>query len=322
MSKDKKIIIVSLVLLAAVVAAAYFYVIKNQPATQMAAIKDKTEKFINEQLVPPGTNAKIKSIVEDDGVYKIVVTVGSQDLPAYITKDGKEFFPQAFDMTSTSTATTASPTPNPTVSKTTVPSVELFVMSYCPYGVQMEKGILPVLATLGSKINFSLKFVDYSLHGDQEIKENLTQYCVQQQGTAKLTDYLNCFDQNSNSATCLSAAKIDTAKVNSCVSATDSQYKITQNSKDQTTFKDGQYPTFAIYAADNAKYNVTGSPTLVINGTTVSPGRDSQSLLTTICSAFSNAPSECSKQLSSAAPAAGFGDGTGSASTNNSSCGN
>jgi glutaredoxin len=325
---DKKMIIVSLVLLVLVGAAAYFFEIKKQPASQMAALRAKTEKFINDNLVPPGTNAKIKDMVEENGLYKITVTVGNQDLPAYISKDGKDFFPQVFSMEPTTTPTpsgsdaSVQPASQPATQQA-VPDVELFVMSYCPYGLQMEKGILPAIEALGSKINFSLKFVAYAMHGDQEIQENLRQYCVQQQGFEKFDNYLKCFTDKSDSTACLSSAKIDTTKLASCVSATDAQFNITANAKDQSQWKGGQYPPFGIYQADNDKYGVSSSPTLVINGTTVSANRDPQSLLNLICSGFSNQPSACSQKLSTTEPAAGFGSGSATNSgtaSSNSSC--
>jgi len=321
MDKDKKIIIVSLILLALVAAAVYFFKFNGKisfaPASQLDALKAKTEKFINEQMVSPGTQVKIKSLVEENGLYKITVNLQGQDVSAYVSKDGKNFFPQAFNMDTAQASPSATPTPK-AISKEDTPNVELFVMSYCPYGVQMEKGILPVLDLLGSKIKFNLKFLDYSLHGDQEIQENLRQYCVQQQGFDKLTQYLKCFSEQGNADTCLSQAKINISALTSCISATDKQFKITQNAKDQTLWKGGQYPPFDINKADVTKYNVTASPSLVINGTVASAARDPQSLLKVICSGFSNQPQECSQQLSSDSPAAGFGTGT-SASTNSTS---
>ncbi|MEK7067510.1 MAG: hypothetical protein AAB956_00760, partial [Patescibacteria group bacterium] len=71
---------------------------------------------------------------------------------------------------------------------------------------------------------------------------------------------------------------------------------------------------FDIYQADNAKYGIQGSPSLVINGVSVQAARDPQSLLTLICSGFNNPPSECQQELSASAPSPGFGEGTGSAS--------
>jgi hypothetical protein len=82
-----------------------------------------------------------------------------------------------------------------------------------------------------------------------------------------------------------------------------------------------QFPPFNIDKADNEKYNVQGSPTLIINGQEVSSNRDSASLLKTICSAFNNAPEECSAELSSNAPAAGFtADTSGGAASSEASC--
>ncbi len=319
MNKDKKIIILSLVLLVLLGGAVYFFVIQKESPGQLAAIKDKAEKFINEKMLSPGSDAKITDIVEERGLYKIIVSVKGQSLTAYISQDGKNFFPQVFDIDGAPATPSATPKP---VSKTDVPDVELFVMSYCPYGLQMEKGILPVVELLGSKINYSLKFVNYAMHGDKEIQENMTQYCVSQQGLSQLNNYLTCFVKAGDSAACLSSAKINTAKLNSCVSAIDAQFKITEKFKDKNQWNSPQYPPFDIFKDDNTKYEVSGSPTIVINGTTVSADRDPQSLLNIICSAFSNQPQECSQKLSSDAPSAGFGEGTTSGSSADSGCAN
>jgi hypothetical protein len=93
------------------------------------------------------------------------------------------------------------------------------------------------------------------------------------------------------------------------VATTDAKYKITENFKNKVGFK-GSYAGFDIYKEDNAKYGVGGSPTLVINGKTVETGRDSATLLSTICAAFNNQPAECKTTLSNETPAPGFGTGT------------
>ena len=322
--QDKKIIVISLVLIA-LAAGAYFYVSKGNinftSAKQMEVIKAKAEKFINEKLVAPGTNATIKSIAAENGMYKIMVNVGSRDIAAYISKDGKNFFPQVISM---EPQESIQPSPSPSAqnanAKKDIPDVELFVMSYCPYGLQMEKGILPVVELLGSKINWQLKFVDYVMHGQKEVDENLRQYCIQKDGFAKLDSYLNCFAKQGDASVCLTAAKIEASSLASCVSQADAQFKINAKVVDKSQWRTTQFPPFDIYQADNAKYGVQGSPTLVVNGTTVSGQRDSQSLLNLVCSGFSNQPAECQQKLSGDAPAPGFGEGTGSAA--NSSCEN
>ena len=80
-----------------------------------------------------------------------------------------------------------------TCNKSDKPNVELFVMSHCPFGTQAEKGIIPVVNLLKNKINFSVKFVDYSMHGKSEIDENTLQYCIQKEESKKYIPYLTCF---------------------------------------------------------------------------------------------------------------------------------
>jgi len=140
--------------------------------------KAKAETYINENLMANGSKATIDKVVEENGLYKMSVNVGGgQIIDSYMTKDGSKLFPQALELkapekaaTDTTSNTNTAPTEVP---KNAKPVVELFVMSHCPYGTQIEKGIIPVVEALGSKIDFKLKFCDYSMHGDKELKEEL-----------------------------------------------------------------------------------------------------------------------------------------------------
>lgn len=285
----------------------------------------KAADFINENLMQPGSSATVKEVTEEGGLYKIIVSLpgeGAQEIDSYMTKDGKKFFPQAFDVdkvdkkeadekkqpdANAGNQNADNSAQNATESKSDKPKVELFVMSHCPYGNQMEKGIIPVVEALGDKIDFELKFCDYTMHGEKELKEQLQQYCVQKEAPDKLTDYLKCFlEDGDTSDGCFQKVGVDKSKIDACVSATDKQYNVMENFGDKSTYK-GRYPTFNVYKDDNSKYGVGGSPTLIINGVKSSSGRDSASLLKTICAAFNNAPDECSKSLSSTSPSPGFG---------------
>ncbi len=201
--------------------------------------------------------------------------------------------------------------------KTDKPVVEAFVMSYCPYGTQIEKGLIPVANLLKDKIDFSVKFCDYAMHGQKEVNENLLQYCIQKDDKANYMSYLYCFLNASDSPSCLKTAKVNTDKVNACVKATDSQYNITALYNDQSKWISGQFPPFNVYKDLNTKYGVQGSPTLVLNGVIMDGvSRDPESLLKAICATYKTAPAECSQALSSSAPSAGFGySTTDSAST-------
>ena len=187
----------------------------------------------------------------------------------------------------------------------------------------MEKGILPVVDTLGKKISFAIKFTDYSMHGAWELTEEMNQYCINKNEPQNYEKYLKCYLASSGDAAgdaaCLKSVKINTAKLATCVATTDKNYQITAGYNDKTTWVNGQFPQFNIFKADNTKYSVQGSPTLVINGETIDTQRDPASLLKTICSAFTTQPAECKAQLSSATPTTGFGT-TGAAASGNASC--
>ncbi|MFA5000518.1 MAG: thioredoxin domain-containing protein [Patescibacteria group bacterium] len=272
----------------------------------------RAEKFINDFLMESGTKATVKEITEEYGLYKMQIDIVSDVVESYLSKDGKLFFPQALDIdeinkTQAAAGEAAAGGEGATVSvKNDKPVVELFIMSYCPYGTQIQKGILPVLETLGEKIDFELKFVDYAMHSKEELDENLTQYCIQKNEAEKLNDYLTCFLAEGQSASCISEAGIKKSALDSCISATDKQYKITENFNNKVGYQ-GNYPGFDVNKADNEKYGVAGSPTLIINGQEIRSNRDSASLLLTICDAFNNPPAECATTLSPASPTPGFG---------------
>ncbi|HBU06906.1 MAG TPA: hypothetical protein DEB09_02390 [Candidatus Magasanikbacteria bacterium] len=197
--------------------------------------------------------------------------------------------------------------PSPTVVKSDKPVVELFVMSYCPYGLQMEKAYLPAWELLKNKADISLKFVSYAMHGKKEIDENTRQYCIGQDSKDKLIAYLKCFVAEDNSAKCLSAVKLTDEKLASCVNSTDKKYKITEQYNDKSTWLSGRYPIYGIDGDLNTKYDVQGSPTLVINGTQVNVARTPEAVKQVICAAFNKQPEECKKVLSNSSYSAGFG---------------
>lgn len=301
-----------------------------------AAAKTKMETFIKDGLgVPDTVEFTVGDPAKESGVYKATVTIQKKDYPMYLSLDGTEFFPNAITedvVAKAKDAATASATPAlaQEVPKSAKPEVRLFVMSYCPYGTQIEKGILPVLATLGNKIDFNLEFVSYSMHnnkatGDRkELDENLRQYCVRTLEPTKLTTYLGCFLKKGQGteADCLKTAGVDAAKNALCMSDSDTKFEVTKDFADESTYQ-GSFPPFNADKADNDKYAVQGSPTLVINGVTADSQRDPASLLKTICNAFDKAPAECGKALATTAPAAGFGDGTAaSGASSGAACGN
>ncbi len=261
-----------------------------------------------------GTSASIVSVEKEDSLYKVVVDIDGQQTPVYVTLDGKYAIAQPIPLTAQAAPSgdsASGQTPQPAnVPKSDKPVVEAFVMAYCPYGTQIEKGLIPVVKLLGDKIDFEFKFVNYAMHPAQgEVEEQTREYCIQKEQNDKFLDYLACFLGEGDSEGCLASTGIDTAKLDACYEATDAEFDITKNLEDKESWSGGRFPMFLIHAEENEKYGVRGSPTLVINGVTASAGRDSASLLGAICNAFNEEPSECDTVFEGGTPSPGFGWG-------------
>ncbi|MFH1406214.1 MAG: hypothetical protein ABIG52_03285 [Nanoarchaeota archaeon] len=281
----------------------------------------KALNYINNNLLQGQAVATLNTIEDDGDLYNVKLSLSGQNIDSYVTKDGKMLFPQGFDMNEEVSSPSVQNQPaTPEVVKSDKPTVELFVMSHCPYGTQMEKGILPVAKLLKDKIDFEVKFVYYVMHGEIEVKEQLNQYCIETEQNGKYLDYLQCFLGKGDGEGCLTEVGIDLKKLESCKEETDLEFEVTKNLEDQSLWMSGKFPAFNIHKEDNQKYGIGGSPTLVLNGETVSTSRDSVSILNAICASFNEKPAECDTQLEGDSPSPGFGWST-SGSANIASCG-
>jgi protein-disulfide isomerase len=251
-----------------------------------------------------GVQGTLLSVEDAGNLYMVTLDIEGQEVPVYITKDGKNFVPSIVPLTGQAVQTpaqTQQPAPA-NIPKSDKPKVELFVMTHCPYGTQAEKGYLPTIQALDDKIDSSVKFVHYFLH-EPENAETPIQSCIREEQPSKFMKYLLEFLKDGDSDAALTAAGVNKAKLDTCISSG----------------KADEY-----YAADSALsegYGVRGSPTLVVNGVIADSGRSSAAYLDTICAAFTDSarPSECDTlTLDSASPSPGFGYGasTGAASAN------
>lgn len=280
-----------------------------------SVVGQKVLTFANER----GANATLVSVNDTGSLYEVIISIKGQQVPVYVTKDGENLIPSLVPLTAAATPSSQSPSSSSTSSKETPktdkPKVELYVFSYCPYGSQAEKGILPVVKLLGDKIDFKIRQIG-EMHGPFEKVEAERQLCIEKEYPTKLFDYVDSFVSDAKVGTCRGSADcvdpiiesiytklgIDKKKINSCMGT------------------DGE----TLYTAEeqNAKkMGVSGSPTLFINGAKSSAGRNQASYLAGICSAFNVEPSECNETLSSVTPSPGFGGGeTTSASSTGAQC--
>lgn len=207
-----------------------------------------------------------------------------------------------------------------TMKKKDKPELEAFVVSYCPYGLQMQRILVPVQSLLKDAANIKVRYIGEitngtitSMHGDQEAKENLKQICIREEQPSKYWDYLACFIKaQGKSDTCSDEVKLDKTKLDSCIKDSNKGLKYAQVDFD----------------AGN-KYGVSGSPSLFLNGEQVSEfnfgGRTAEAVKTLVCCGMSTKAKACDTVLNTeqanTAFAATYGSSSGSTGSGAASCG-
>lgn len=243
------------------------------------------------------------SVEEDQGMYLVTVGFEGDEIPVYVTKDG-EFYTTSLLPIISSMDSTDKPEELP---KSDKPLAELFIWSYCPYGVQALTPFAEVASLLKNYADFSVVLY-YDGHGDFETQQNKIQACIQKLDKEKYWDYASIFedeiygaytdcyyDENcqwgvSNnldlSATLMKSLGIDSDAVMSCV-----------ESQGEELLSDA--------SARAKEVGVTGSPSLVINDFKASPSsRTAEAFKNSICSAFNSEPNACETELDSTATTA------------------
>jgi glutaredoxin len=272
--------------------------------------------YVNTNLAQANSTATLVSVTEKNGVYQIAARYQARNVSFYATKDCSRLFTSSYILKGNTTPTPASsprpatsPTPIPEPVKSSRPSTELFVMSFCPYGVQAENAMEPVVDLLGTKADITVRYIASvngttvdsvkSLHGLTEAKEDLRQLCIMKSYPDKYWDYLNlinaqCYPVWQNATQLASCQKNVTAKlgitdIDTCASGSEG---------------------LALLRADEAitkNLKITGSPTLLINGQKYSGQRTAEAFKQGICSHFETPPAECSVNLSAQTVAASSG---------------
>jgi len=309
MNKNIKNLATFLIPLVIVLAVGIFLYFGNDlPSQQELSAEDVAEKalaFINNTILSQGISASLIEITNEGEVYKIRVDVDGTEYQSYVSKDGKYLFPDGYDLNTEIEVQQQSPQE---VSKQEKPDVKLFVMSYCPFGLQAQKMYLPVYDLLASKADMGVYFVNYIMHEKMEIDENLTQYCIQKEQTQKYDEYLSCFIKEGDSKGCLLASGIDENSLSTCANNTDKEFNIYAQYNDKSTWMQGIYPKFGVHDNLNQSYGIGGSPTVVINDEIISiSSRSPEAFKQAVCGSFVSQPEACSQLRSDIAYTPGFG---------------
>ena len=181
--------------------------------------------------------------------------------------------------------------------KSDKPLLEAFIVSRCPFGLQMQRIMAEIVSKLpqardylmvryiGSVSNNTIT----SMHGDEEAQENLRQICIREEQPDKYWDYVGCYMIEGKSIECLKSSSVDESKLNACIN--DSSRGLAYAQKD--------------FDLAN-KFNITGSPTLTLNNkiasefdfaTNTTSARSPEALKELLCCGFNKEPSFCAEQL-------------------------
>jgi protein-disulfide isomerase len=293
---------VATVVLALVLVVVYFKGSSINLGTGISSqeASDKAVSFINKNLVQTG-NVSLVSVNELSGMYEVVVLYQGQQVPVYMTKDGTFLF-LSQPVNTTQTVTTNQQTQAQTMNKTNIPTVELFVMSFCPYGIQAEQIMSPVIDLLGTKADINIRFIAQvqgntidkvsSLHGSNEALQDAVQVCIMKNYDRKTYwQYLMEFDNN-----CPTYLQNNTG-LDACWKAAATKYGINATLVDTCSKSSAAIALLTADEQQASQYGVQGSPTLIINGVTYNGDRTPEAFKQGICSAFTTVPTECSQTL-------------------------
>ncbi len=328
---SKNIVLIGIAVVAVIVVVVLVYVnpsdgsslqnsFQNIFGTSSQKIGEETVKYINDKGLSPQGPVSLVSVSEESGMVKIKIKIGSNEFDSYITKDGKFLFPSApIDMSAADEGSSANnnntdSTASTSITKNDSPLLEVFVVSRCPYGLQIQRAVADAVKNIPELAQYiKVEYIGAvsgnkitAMHGDAEATENLRQICIREEQSAKFHDYVACQMKTGDIAGCQTSIGIDSAKLNSCVSTASKGIAYAQKDFDQSN-----------------NYGVQGSPTIFLNGTKISEsdfgGRSSGGVKSMVCAGFNNQPEFCSTKLNTVAAAVGFSETYGSSSATNNS---
>ena len=270
--------------------------------------RGKTDEFKNKTipaaikkvLNSPDTKFEISAIKETNGVYEFQLKLQNQTYTSYITKDGKILFTSGVKLDDTSKTPAAATTQAQKkltakdLNKSDKPTLTAFIVANCPYGLQTQRVFKKALEEAPGLIaNLKIKYIGSivdgkitAMHGDEEAKENLRQICIRDEQNELYWPYVNCYMKEGKTEQCLTDAGVNTTTMAACTEDPKRGNAFAQKDFDQAT-----------------KFNVSGSPTLILNDAQVVSefdfgGRVPNSMKALVCGGSKTPGEFCSKDIS------------------------
>ncbi|MFO7872418.1 MAG: hypothetical protein R6U26_02105 [Candidatus Undinarchaeales archaeon] len=258
------------------------------------SVAESSVDYINSNLIQGDAEAELVSAVEENGLIQLTISLQGQEMDLFVTEDGEKMFTQAIDMTESPTQAGASAEAEQTsIPKTEKPVIDLYVMSFCPYGNQAEDNLYPVYNLLKDKVDFNVHYIVSvsgeevrSLQGQPEVDQNIREICVANEyGEDKFWDFVTFVNENCGSnGNCWESALEEIG----------GDVEVIQNCVDSEGLE-----LMKLEAQKAEEAEATGSPTMLINGVRYSGSRTPEAYKTAVCSAFTESPEECETALES-----------------------
>jgi protein-disulfide isomerase-like protein with CxxC motif len=172
--------------------------------------------------------------------------------------------------------------------KAEAPTLEMYVMSQCPYGVQVLNAIAPVKEQLGAGLNLKVGYIGngtpgsfQSLHGPSEVKGDIAQLCAAKHAPDKYLPMIVCQNKNpravdTNWKECAGESGIDATVLETCING------------------DEGAQLLAASFAEAQQKGAQGSPTMILNGKPYEGGRKPRDFLKAACQAtIGDQPQAC-----------------------------
>jgi len=160
------------------------------------------------------------------------------------------------------------------------------VMTKCPYGAQVVKGVKPALDKLGNAVDFEINYIGNQkgdkwlpMHGEKELQGDTISVCAKKHYPEKYMDLLFCMAESfrkipENFEECAKKGKFDVAKLKKCSDGEEGKKLIVDSYK----FSKAQ--------------KASGSPTIFLNGEKYKGGRTGTEFLRSVCGVFKEAKPE------------------------------
>jgi len=301
--------ILLIILAVMVLGSAAPFLLQRKGSLSSQEASEKAVAYINENILGGESEASIVSVVEESGMYRIQLKINDQEFPSYISKDGQFLFPNP-PINLEAKPEVAGQQAEQKVScqdinKNGQPLLESFVVSKCPFGIQMQRIMLEIVKKIPSfKDYIQVRYLGSiegdqitAMHGEEEAKENARQICIREEQPEMFWNYLECHIKKGEVESCLSG--VDQDKLNSCL-------------KERVV----DYAKKDFEASD--QYQASGSPALVLNGELIdeqgfSEGegltmRSAETVKKLLCCGFEQEPEACSQELTDKPAASQFSE--------------